>query len=162
MTQLNPTYGAAFVGKISQRSPHDLMRQLMDENPGAPHHKIDKLFVDAVLNDPDLNRACVSGFAVNVRMAVERLASAPASSIVIGRLKEVKRTKASVKFSGRSAGESIRAAILDFVMPNGKTLRDCTFREVAQAGDRFAKIAAMGRPNQVVGKVLTDEQAARL
>jgi hypothetical protein len=43
-------------------------------------------------------------------------------------------------------------------MLNGKELRHCTFADVATFGDRYAKLASMGERDQVVGRVLSQEQ----
>ena len=43
-------------------------------------------------------------------------------------------------------------------MLNGKELRHCTFGEVATFGMRYAKLARMGEPNQVVGQSLSQKQ----
>jgi hypothetical protein len=44
------------------------------------------------------------------------------------------------------------------VMLNGKELRHCTFAEVATFGERYARLASMGEPVQVVGQVLSQKQ----
>jgi hypothetical protein len=59
-----------------------------------------------------------------------------------------------------SVAEEIKARILDFVMPNNKPLRDCTGSEVAGFGRGFIKIAEKVGPDQRVGDVLTDKEAA--
>jgi hypothetical protein len=43
-------------------------------------------------------------------------------------------------------------------MPNGKMLRDCTFAEVGAYGEQFRKLASMGRPQQIIGDVLSEKQ----
>jgi hypothetical protein len=55
--------------------------------------------------------------------------------------------------------EQSRAIILDFLMPNGKAMRECTFGYVREIGGRFAAIGALRKARQVIGDVLTDEQA---
>ena len=52
--------------------------------------------------------------------------------------------------------------IFTHVMLNGKELRHCTFAEVATFGDRYAKLAGMGEPAQMVGRVLSEEQIRRV
>jgi hypothetical protein len=48
--------------------------------------------------------------------------------------------------------------IFTHVMLNGKELRHCTFAELTTFGDRYAKLATMGEPDKVVGRVLSQEQ----
>lgn len=54
------------------------------------------------------------------------------------------------------------ALSLDFLMPNGKKLRECTFSECGQLGGMFGKIAAAGKPNQIVGEKLSDKKLQAL
>jgi hypothetical protein len=58
-----------------------------------------------------------------------------------------------------SMAEEIKLRILDFVMPNNKPLRDCTGSEVASFD---IKIAEKVGPDQRVGDLLTDREAADL
>jgi hypothetical protein len=48
--------------------------------------------------------------------------------------------------------------IFTHVMLNGKELRHCTFAEMATFGQRYAKLASMGEPDQVVGQALSQKQ----
>lgn len=60
------------------------------------------------------------------------------------------------------ASEILERRVLDWVMPNGKALRDCTFREVGGWGLGLSRLAKRGKPNEKVGEVLTDAQARAL
>lgn len=58
--------------------------------------------------------------------------------------------------------ERIKAIVLlDLVQPNGKKLRDCTGADIrafeAQMPSWFKAIAAKVKPDQIVGKVLTED-----
>jgi hypothetical protein len=44
------------------------------------------------------------------------------------------------------------------VMLNGKELRHCNFAEVATFGERYAKLASMGKVDQIVGQVLSQKE----
>lgn len=52
--------------------------------------------------------------------------------------------------------------LLDTLLPNGKTLRDSTFRECAKMGGALATIAKKGKPSQIVGDVLKDADLRKL
>lgn len=52
--------------------------------------------------------------------------------------------------------------LLDFVMPNGKQLRACTFEYCGEIGGWFGKIAEAGDPDQVVGDVLSEAALQQL
>lgn len=66
------------------------------------------------------------------------------------RIAEAEMTKKAIKLIG--------SRLLDFMMPNGKKLRDCTFGYCAEIGGAIGKIGAQGRPSEIVGNVLTAAQ----
>jgi hypothetical protein len=55
-----------------------------------------------------------------------------------------------------------RLILMDLMLPNGKPLRDCTGDECAKAGGWFASIAGQVKPDDIVGKVLSEEQVRTL
>lgn len=52
--------------------------------------------------------------------------------------------------------------IMDCILPTGKALRYSTGAECKAAGGLFMRIAAKIKPNQIVGKVLTDKEVQAL
>jgi hypothetical protein len=53
----------------------------------------------------------------------------------------------------------LAVVLLDLVLPgSGKKLRDATFAECAKVGGWYAKVAKMGGPRQIVGRVLSEEK----
>jgi hypothetical protein len=54
-----------------------------------------------------------------------------------------------------------KALLLDMLMPNGKTLRDCSGADLRTFNDWTAKLASMVRPDQIVGDVLSDKEVRR-
>lgn len=52
--------------------------------------------------------------------------------------------------------------LLDLILPGGKKLRDATFADCAKAGSWYAKIAKRGRPNQIVGVVLSESDLQKI
>lgn len=48
--------------------------------------------------------------------------------------------------------------IMDLLMPNGKQLRDCTFADLANLGNWARDLCKHGKPTEVVGKKLTEDQ----
>ena len=152
---LNPTYGSSFINKTGQANPQDVMRRIMEDNPDASEIEIDRLFVDEVINDPDLNRACLLAYAVNVMASIKRL-------IVDPKVK-AKREKEMKKQVARAVKEVKRAFILDMLLPGtDKRIREATFAEVSKLGGAFRKLAKLGRPSQIVGDVVSDAAARRL
>ena len=58
--------------------------------------------------------------------------------------------------------EKAEMLLLEWAMPNGKKLRDCTGEEVRELGAKmpawFKAIAAKVKPTEIVGKVLSEDQ----
>lgn len=48
--------------------------------------------------------------------------------------------------------------LMKLLLPNGKTLQEATFRDCAFAGGWFVRIAKLGKPAQIVGQVLSEDQ----
>lgn len=74
---------------------------------------------------------------------------------------EKEKTKNHIKQKLKKAikAEALKIA-LDFVMPNGKALGDCTFAEIGKIGGAWSKLATGGKPNQKVRAVFKTDAAA--
>jgi hypothetical protein len=158
MTDTHTGYGASFAKGLDENI-YDTLREILDENPDAKTAKIKRLYVNAVINDPDLNRSFIEAFFVNVYASVTRERE---------RAKERGRSKRGGKASKqrrdekrKTADKDLTRAVFDFIMPNKKKLHDCTFREVGEFGARFTKLAEMGKPDEIVGEVLTKAQVKK-
>jgi hypothetical protein len=55
-----------------------------------------------------------------------------------------------------------KIVLLDFVLPNGKKLRDCTGRECAAAGGWLLKVANHVGADAIVGDKLSETQLAKI
>jgi hypothetical protein len=74
--------------------------------------------------------------------------------------KSVDRVAAQEHFVAKAKDRAVKLVLLDYVLPNGKMLRDSTFGECAKAGGWLSELAKKGQPNEKVGAVL-DEKAVR-
>ena len=56
--------------------------------------------------------------------------------------------------------------LLDLMLPNGKTLRDCTGRECREMGEKVGdwllKVSSRVKPDQLVGDALQEADVRRL
>jgi hypothetical protein len=143
-------YSASFAEDI-----YDPLREILKKNPKAKQGKIRRLYVEAILDDRDLAQSFVEAFFSNVLAMVTRERE--------HRKEKQRRGKASERRAERkrTAGKKIARVMFDFEMPNKKKLRDCTFEEVGKFGARFTKLAAMGKPDEIVGEVLTRAQVKK-
>jgi hypothetical protein len=67
----------------------------------------------------------------------------------------------AIRETSEETGEIVKI-LLDLTLPGGKALRDATFAECRQAGGFFTRIAKLGKPDEIVGKKLTDAQVAKV
>lgn len=160
---LNPRSGSPFVQGARDTSPKAAMYQILNDNPGTDKDAAVELFIEKALADPELNRVALEVVAINAYSAWDSLRSSrPSTSSRLSA--SARRTdQASVqRRASRVVQRIVNACILDFVMPNEKKVRDCTFKEMGQFGKKFQRIAAAGQPSQIVGQVLSARKAKAL
>jgi len=135
-----------------------MLRRIMRWMPGAAEEDTWPIFLAEVLKDDEMRDACLRWFHVNARNRLERhaLVEPPAkrTAAQARQAREEKHARAADRMARVDA-----VMILDHVMPNGKPLRDCTFGYAREVGGDFMCIGRMGRPDQIVGEVLTDQRA---
>jgi hypothetical protein len=147
MTDFNPNLGKPYATKSGQADPDDVLREIMEEMPGSTEQQTWPLFRQEILKSDDLVEICLRRYHVGVRRRLYREATNKQS------VKE-RKSRAAAK------AEKVKDIfILDFIMPNGQRLRDCTFGYVRKVGGAFSKLGEMGKPNQVVGQILSNKQA---
>jgi hypothetical protein len=72
--------------------------------------------------------------------------------------RSVDRVAAQEHFTAKAKGRAVEMVLLDFVLPNGKMLRDCTFGECAEAGGWLTELSRKGQPGEKVGAVLSEKE----
>ena len=126
----------------------ETMQDIIEENPKAKASKIQRLFADTILHDEDLCRAFVETFTLNVYSMVMR--------------KGIKRKRRTKEQKQEATGKYLHRFVLKFTMPNGKPLGECSFAECGKFGGQFSKLAIMGKPDEIVGQVLTQKQVRKV
>lgn len=155
--ELEAVYGGPAVHKTSTENPAELLIGIMEKNPHARREELMQMFrkvmAEAITEEP----------AYLVPLA-DRYFYHEYNNIVSYRRRALQRDRPKGPAERRRELEDTKAAIrrvivLDLVLPNGKKARESTFADCKKAGGFWLKIANKGKPNQIVGKVLTDEQA---
>jgi hypothetical protein len=159
---LNPRSGSPYVQGARTTSPKEVMFRLRMENQQATKEDLLRLFRAEANANPELSDVCIEIAAINAYSAWEKLREHPSRSPSQERQAQRERQEASIEQASEVVARIQRAVILDFVMPNNKPLRNCTFKEVRKFGKGFQKLGMAGRPNQIVGEVLSETQAKRL
>lgn len=141
----------ASTARMFEDNPRHLITKLVAENPHASKDDLFPEFQSLIAKKAELQ--CVIDWYFFANMYDYIAGTRNGSHNTPHDTKtEVERLKARV----------VEVVLLDLLLPSGKLLRDATFAECAQAGGWYAKVSAMGKPNQIVGKVLTEQQLRRV
>lgn len=144
--------GADFIAKRSLVNPRELLLRIIEGADDVSNK--DALFMEfceAIQDDPDYQRAVDWYFFVNFYdYEVTSRNKKPSPE-------ERRRRQAAQETEVENIKRQItKVVLMNWAMPNGKMLRDCTFAECADAGGWLAKVAKQGKPNQIVGKILSE------
>jgi hypothetical protein len=141
--------GASFIAKRTQANPREIIVRLVEENPAASKDVLFLKFREELRDDEDQQRAVEWYFFVNMHSYL-------ATSRNAHRGMPLRSTKHRNRVS--AIKQQVLSLSLDFVMPNGKALRDCTGTYCERTGGMVAKIGKhVGR--RKVGAVIVDDVA---
>lgn len=155
-------YGAK-VQSWRNANPRDVLKQIIDSavNPN------DRPAIHSALREKVLRE----GDEDYLDSIIEYWFTNNYNSLMLERSRPRLRTSALALQAARAAEyrEKVTTAIrqeaiflLGTILPNGKALRDSTFGECAKIGGVLSKIASKGKPEQIVGEVLSDAQLHKL
>lgn len=147
MTTLHPHYGPGS-GKFGHIDPDNIMRQIIESDPKQDMTKaVDKI----------------------VKEAVEPLGEYVPSDLLISMLwaegiRSYWRVKNMMEDNRKNPSKKNKRDATEIKQKVNRILvavaRKMTFAQCATAGAQFAQLAKKGKPKQVVGDVLTNEQIA--
>jgi hypothetical protein len=155
MTKRKP---ACLTRKARRGNVDYAMGRILKENPGITESESLPIFRTKVLADDDLLEACVFECHASARNRAYRGID-DALTREEKRLREMERRRARDARVAEMYERGKAVLILNHIMPNGLPLRDCTFAYAKEVGGAFARIGGMGEPDQIIGEVLSDDQA---
>lgn len=145
----------------SGTNPRDLLKSVMDENPGADRPVIFKLFRERLREDnesEDYVDTIIEYWLANNYYSLVGPSRSIQATTRIGAVTEAAneiRTRVASKIK-----ESAKIVLLELVMPNGKQLRECTGKECrelsARVGEWLLHVSERVKARQTVGDVLTE------
>lgn len=145
--------GAAVVRRISKKSPMEVLVSIIEGDPTADKDRLYRKWLDAIRADDECEDAVFRYAFANLLNACDRdRRKSPSRQQIEARKKEMQA------MAKKDAQTAVSVILMNLTLPNGKLLRDATFKECAQAGGWFARVAKRGKPNQIVGRVLTEDQ----
>lgn len=162
MFELDAIYTGPGIAKTEAQVPDKIVGEIIDE-VGDPTNvkEITKRYIarsrdDLELADINAKTACL--YAWNrLTQRSTRSRSFPRDTKT-----RAQRAAAVAKDAAKMVAAVKAVCVMDLILPTGKSLRNSTFADCKAAGGLFNRIAAKGKPNQIVGKVLNDQQAQAL
>lgn len=142
-------------------NPRDLLINIVAKHKGADRDYLFEEFYRAAVDNVDIIGSIIEyWFANNYHSLTKQIASDNAktrSAARVGKMQE--ELKENIK-------QTAAIMLLDLMMPNGKTLRDCTGKECQslskKTGSWLAKIAQKIPATKKVGECLSEIQVKRL
>lgn len=145
--------GAAVVRRTAHKNIMELLASIAMADPTADNEQRFRKWSEAIKEDENYLQAALRHTFTNLNNVLEKGAGTQHEL-------QTKREKPALI---QTLKERVRAVvILDFIMPNGKQLRDCRADYVKRCNGGFAKLVAKLKPNQIVGQAITDEEAQKL
>jgi hypothetical protein len=155
MIELNAIYGGPAVHKTEKFNPTEVLIRLIDENPSARRDAIEKLFIAEIEDDRDYRTPALKYFFWNAWAGLH-----PA------RHKSRVKTRQQQTEMRQAIDEKIqqikRAVIIsELIMPNDKTVAQCTGLEMTKFGKFGTKVGKIAGRHKV-GATLSEEQLWKL
>lgn len=151
--------GAAAVARTAAKNPMLVLASLMSSHPASDIGWLFRKWSEQVQKDEELLEAALRHTFQNMLHSLDR-------PTVDRRRIDLQQTRsANIQREARQiADRVVNVVLMNLTLPSGKVLRDATFKECARAGGFFLRVAKKGKPQQIVGKTLTeaDLQALRL
>lgn len=141
-------------------NPREILNDIRRQNPRADEAELLSLFVDEVRGNQEIVGTIIEyWFANNLRALSKHeptISSAHRNAIasdVVNTIKQRVEDKAKI-------------ALLEWVMPNGKRLKDCTREQCLQLAEKVGpwlkQVAAACKPRQRVGDVMKENDLKAL
>ena len=153
MTHIDPGLTGAKRASWRDINPRALLAKIIADNPHLDEQQWRELLWDQVKDDTTLLYAIVEYWLDNNVRSItdERTAKKKA---------RVNQTTVKQTLVGKLRDEALK--LLDLVMPNGKTLRQCTGQDCRRFGGWATRIAKHVPAKKMVGDVLSEAQVSKL
>lgn len=161
----------------SKYNPRDLLRDAIISNPRASEAEIAEIVWETVRNERGYHKPIFDYWFANNYRHFYTEETENGMSVVVTEMKGKARASGAVVTNGsgnrgetaRSNREKVETAkkemmvvLMDHMLSSGKRLRAATFGECLKEGGWLALVGKQGRPNEVVGKHLTEKDLLNL
>ncbi len=150
------TYG---VKRQSMRkgNPRNFIAKLLERTPRISDEDLREKVKSAVLKNEDYLDAVVEYWVAGERRNLMRGRPRQATQPQAREEMAAKVAEYRAQVEKIAKPRIVQFALLQMEMPNGKTLAECTFKEVAGFGAKFTALAKGGKPGEKVGKLSEPE-----
>lgn len=149
--------GAAAMARYSKKNPLELMVQMIEADPTASPDRIIAKWIEAARDEGGYEDAVWTYAATNYFSNATRKKQTPLPTVTREQL--AVRMKTSVEAVTRQLAEKLLS--LEFIMPNGHRLADCTGTDVAKLGGIFIVIGKKAG-KRLVSQAFTEDQLQAL
>lgn len=139
-------------------SAYDELRKTLLENPDASKHEVRIIVKRFVARHQSAFQDVFEYWFENIFRRLEVIHKQH-SATVKTKLAAIRRKG---KKTGKAVVEKLKFALMDHVLTSGKLLRFATFADCEREGGWLRDVARQGKPTQVVGNVLTEQQLLNL
>jgi len=136
----------------------DHLRNTLRSNPAASEKEIANLIWDSSQRSPTMRHAIFAYWFKNnfKRFAVDVQEHATAI------YEKHRKMRAQGKRAIKAIRGKLELALMDHLLPNGKLLRNASFGYLATLSGFFRDVSKLGKPNEIVGKKLTETDLRNL
>lgn len=157
--------GAAATRRTAKGNPLEMLAALRTRHRTDGFEAIYELWLAAVERDKEAY-ACMSMYAFrNYWSTLDRNDRADMNRQAEQKPHWARRAEAQAttsKEAGAKAERTYKMALLQLTLPSGKSLEESTFADCAKAGGFFTRVSKLGKPTQVVGQTVTEDQLQAL
>jgi len=142
-------------------NPRDLLKSVLDENPGADRPAIFALFRERLREDNEAEEYVDTIIEYWLANNYYSLVGPQRSVQTITRVRAVTQSAEEIRTRvAKKIKDSANIVLLEMMMPNGKPLRDCTGKECrdlsVRVGDWLSQVGKRVKARQTVGDALSE------
>lgn len=150
-----PRQGAAYTRRTSTKNPMEILVGLIEGNPTADASQLFDEWIPIIREDDALLEAALRHTFANLYNALKRPPKRKAGRPT----QTVEQRQEQV---AKSAKLIVQVMLMNITLPSGKKLAEATFKECREAGGWFTKVAMKGKPSEIVGRVLTEQDLRKI
>lgn len=148
MLNIETKIGAVHLSRKIAANPRQILVDVVEANEGLPRDRLFDLWMEEIKGDQDMARAVAWYFFINMYSSMTDLRTNG----------HAKKGGAALPTVAEIVEKARKIVLMDLLLPTGKTIKDSTFADLEKCGGWLTRVSKLGKPHQVVGKTITEEQ----